>query len=145
MLKEFRAFVLRGNVVDLAIGVVIGAAFGAIVTAIVNGLINPLVSFVGTGDLSKKSFCGGYKIVNAHKVCAHPFNYGGIISAIITFVLVAAVVFFFVVKPVNHLMDMFKAEEPAEKPMRDCPECLSSIPAAAGRCSFCTAKVGASA
>jgi len=142
MFKEFRAFVLRGNVVDLAIGVVIGAAFGAIVTAIVNGLINPLVSFVGTGDLSKKHFCIGRCTGVAHP---HIFVYGQIISAIITFILVAAVVFFFVVKPVNHLMEMFKADEPVEKPMRDCPECLSSIPAAAARCSFCTAKVGASA
>ena len=145
MLKEFRAFILRGNVVDLAIGVVIGAAFGAIVTAMVNGLINPLVSFVGTGDLSKKSFCGGYKIVKGVQVCAHPFNYGAVLSAMISFVIIAAVVFFFVVKPVNHLMDMFKADQPAEKPTRDCPECLSSIPTAATRCSFCTAKVGAGA
>jgi large conductance mechanosensitive channel len=146
MLKEFRAFVLRGNVVDLAIGVVIGAAFGAIVTALVTGLINPLVSFVGTGDLATKKFCvGGYHLVKHVSVCKHLFNYGAIISAIISFILIAAVVFFFVVKPVNHLMERFKAEEPAEKPMRDCPECLSSIPAAATRCSFCSAKVGASA
>ena len=143
MFKEFRAFVLRGNVVDLAVGVVIGAAFGAIVTAIVTGLINPLVSFVGTGDLATKGFCIG----NCAKGVKHPhlFVYGGILSAIISFVIIAAVVFFFVVKPVNHLMEMFKADQPAEKPTRDCPECLSSIPAAAKRCSFCTAEVGASA
>ena len=140
MWKEFRAFVLRGNVVDLAVGVVIGAAFGAIVTAMVNGLINPLVSFVGTGDLSHKAFCIGCGPTAKHP---HIFVYGGVLSAIISFVIIAAVVFFFVVKPVNHLMEMFKADQPAEKPTRDCPECLSSIPVAAKRCSFCTAEVGA--
>ena len=142
MWKEFRAFVLRGNVVDLAVGVVIGAAFGAIVTAMVNGLINPLVSFVGTGDLSKKFFC-----IGCHPGAKHPhiFVYGQVISNMISFVIIAAVVFFFVVKPVNHLMEMFKADQPAEKPTRDCPECLSSIPVAAKRCSFCTAEVGTAA
>jgi large conductance mechanosensitive channel len=141
MFKEFRAFVLRGNVVDLAIGVVIGAAFGAIVTAIVSGLINPIVSFVGTGDLAKKHFCIG-SCTAAHP---HIFVYGGVVSAIITFVIVAAVVFFFVVKPVNHLMDMFKADQPAEKPMRECPFCESSIPVGAKRCAFCTSEVPAAA
>ena len=152
MLKEFRQFILRGNVVDLAVGVVIGAAFGAIVSAIVKGFIDPLVSFVGTGDLASKTFGFGTKmvngkvvLVNGHTVHTHIFAYGQVISALITFVLVAAVVFFFVVKPVNHLMEMFKADQPAEKPMRDCPECLSSIPVAAKRCSFCTAEVGARA
>ncbi len=143
MWKEFRAFVLRGNVVDLAVGVVIGAAFGAIINALVSGLINPLVSFVGTGDLAAKHFCIGTKIVGKKVVCAHPFNYGQVISNMISFVIIAAVIFFFVVKPVNHLMEMFKADQPAEKPTRDCPECLSSIPVAAKRCSFCTAEVGA--
>jgi large conductance mechanosensitive channel len=138
MLKDFRAFVLRGNVVDLAVGVVIGAAFGAIVTALVNGLINPLVSFVGTGDLAAKGFC-----IGSAKPCAHVFKYGQVITAMISFVIIAAVVFFFVVKPVNHLMEMFKAEEPKEKTTRDCPECLSSIPIAATRCAYCSAKVGA--
>ncbi len=140
MFKEFRAFVLRGNVVDLAIGVVIGAAFTAIVNAIVSGLINPLVSFVGTGDLSKKAFCIGCGTSAKHP---HIFNYGQVISAIITFVIVAAVVFFFVVKPVNHLMEMFKSDQPAEKPMRDCPFCASSIPVSATRCAFCTSQVPA--
>jgi large conductance mechanosensitive channel len=142
MFKEFRAFILRGNVVDLAVGVVIGAAFGTIVTAIVKGLIDPLVSFVGTGDLATKGFCVG---TCTPKQPGHFFNYGNILSTILSFVIIAAVVFFFVVKPVNHLMEMFKADQPAEKPTRDCPECLSSIPAAATRCSFCTAKVGAAA
>jgi len=137
MFKEFRAFVLRGSVVDLAVGVVIGAAFGTIVTAIVNGLINPIVSFVGTGDLAKKQFCIG-SCTAKHP---HVFVYGGVISAIITFVIVAAVVFFFVVKPVNHLTEMFKSDAPAAEPTRECPECLSSIPLGAKRCAFCTAEV----
>ena len=144
MLKEFRSFVLRGNVVDLAVGVVIGAAFGAIVTALVTGLINPLVSFAGTGDLATKKFCvGGYHIVNKVLVCKHLFNYGSIISAIISFIIIAAVVFFFVVKPVNHLTEMFKADKPVEKPTRDCPFCESSIPASAKRCAFCTSEMPA--
>jgi large conductance mechanosensitive channel len=139
MLKEFRAFVLRGNVVDLAVGVVIGAAFTGIVNAIVNGLINPIVSFVGTGDLASKAFCIGTCVGKK----GHLFTYGQVFSAMISFVLVAAVVFFFVVKPVNRLMEMFKSDQPAEKVTRECPECLSAIPVAARRCSFCTSEVPA--
>src|SRR6266849_10668744 len=105
MLKDFRAFILRGNVVDLAVGGVIGAAFTAIVNAIVTGLINPLVSFASTGSLESKVFCVGTKVVKGvvTNPCVHPFKYGAVISAAITFVIVAAVVFYFVVKPVNHL------------------------------------------
>jgi large conductance mechanosensitive channel len=139
MLKDFRAFILRGNVVDLAVGVVIGAAFTMIVNAIVGGFINPLVSFVGTGDLAQKSFCIGTCVGKK----GHLFTYGSVISAIISFVIVAAVVFFFVVKPVNHLTEMFKADAPMEKPTRECPECESSIPMTAKRCAFCTAEVPA--
>src|SRR4051812_22868885 len=117
MLKDFRAFILRGNVVDLAVGVVIGAAFGAIVNAIVNGLINPLVSFASTGSLETKTFCVGTKLVKGVPVCSHLFKYGTVISAAISFLIVAAVVFFFVVKPVNHLTEKFKADQPVEKPM----------------------------
>ena len=149
MLKDFRAFILRGNVVDLAIGVVIGAAFGAIVTAIVSGLINPLVSFTPSGSLENVRACIAGSVMRngklVHDTCLHAFKYGAVLSSIISFVLIAAIVFFFVVKPVNHLMEMFKADQPAEKPTRDCPECLSSIPVAAKRCSFCTAEVGAAA
>jgi len=149
MLKDFRAFILRGNVVDLAVGLVIGAAFTSIVTAIVTGFINPLVSFASTGSLESKVFCisgtvtrvvGG---VTRHipDPCAHAFKYGSVISAIISFLIVAAVVFFFVVKPVNHLTEMFKTDAPAAEPTRECPECLSSIPLGAKRCAFCTAEV----
>jgi large conductance mechanosensitive channel len=141
MLKDFRAFILRGNVVDLAVGVVIGAAFGAIVNAIVTGLINPLVSFASTGSLETKFFCVGTKLVKGVPTCGHLFKYGTVISAIISFLIVAAVVFFFVVKPVNHLTERFKADAPTEKPTRECPECESSIPLTAKRCAFCTAEV----
>jgi large conductance mechanosensitive channel len=143
MLKDFRAFILRGNVVDLAVGLVIGAAFTSIVTAIVSGFINPLVSFASTGSLETKTFCVGTKLVKGAPQCAHLFKYGTVISAIISFVIVAAVVFFFVVKPVNHLTEMFKSDAPAAEPTRDCPECLSSIPLGAKRCAFCTAEVPA--
>ncbi|MFN2613414.1 MAG: large conductance mechanosensitive channel protein MscL [Actinomycetota bacterium] len=140
MLKDFRQFVLRGNVVDLAVGVVIGAAFGAIINSLVKGLIDPLTSFAGTGDLAARHFCiGGY----AKGTCRHLFNYGGVVSSIIQFVLIAAAVFFFVVKPVNHLMEIFKTEQPKGEETRQCPECLSKIPIAARRCAYCTAAIGA--
>jgi large conductance mechanosensitive channel len=147
MLKDFRAFILRGNVVDLAVGLVIGAAFTSIVTAIVTGFINPLVSFASTGSLETKMICiSGNATVNGkviHESCAHAFKYGTVISAIISFIIVAAVVFFFVVKPVNHLTEMFKSDAPAAEPTRECPECLSSIPFGAKRCAFCTSEVPA--
>jgi large conductance mechanosensitive channel len=145
MLKDFRAFVLRGNVVDLAVGLVIGAAFTAIVTALVTGFINPLVSFASTGSLETKMICIAGNVTVAgkliHDPCAHAFKYGSVISAIISFLIVAAVVFFFVVKPVNHLTERFKSDAPAAEPTRECPECLSSIPLGAKRCAFCTAEV----
>jgi large conductance mechanosensitive channel len=143
MLKEFRQFVLRGNVIDLAIGVVIGAAFSLVVNAIVNGLLNPLIGFVGTGDLAKMKVCVGSAIDPSTKSeCLHAFHYGQVISAIIQFLLIAAAIFFFVVKPVNHLMDRFETAEPEGEPTRECPECLSKIPRAARRCAYCTAQVG---
>ena len=144
MLKDFRAFILRGNVVDLAVGVVIGAAFGTIVTAIVTGLINPLVSFTPSGSLENMKACiSGTNAKGAHDACLHAFKYGQVLSATLSFVIIAAVVFFFVVKPVNHLTEKFKADKPTEKPMRDCPECESSIPINAKRCAFCTSPVPA--
>ena len=144
MLKDFRAFILRGNVVDLAVGVVIGAAFGTIVTALVTGLINPLVSFTPSGSLENLKACiGGTDAKGVHVACLHAFKYGQVLSAILSFVIIAAVVFFFVVKPVNHLTEMFKADKPADKPTRDCPFCESSIPAGATRCAFCTSEVPA--
>ena len=129
MLKEFRDFVLRGNVVELAVAVVIGAAFGAVVTALVADMITPLIAAVGgQPDFSQLSFT----INGSH------FLYGSFINALITFLIIAAVVYFFVVKPVQRLLDKYKTEPDVDTPTKECPECLSSIPAAAIRCAFCT-------
>jgi large conductance mechanosensitive channel len=133
MLREFRDFVLRGNVVDLAVAVVIGAAFGALVTAFVEDLITPLIAAVGgKPDFSALSFT-----INESE-----FRYGDFINAVIAFLIIAAVVFFFVVKPINSLMARRRTERDIEAETRDCPECLSEIPVGARRCSFCTSEVG---
>ena len=133
MLSDFKKFILRGNAVDLAVAVVIGAAFGAVITAIVAGLLTPLIAaIVGNHDFSRLHFT-----VNKSK-----FLYGSVINAVISFVLIAAAVFFFVVKPINALMARRKTEPELESTTRECPECLSSIPRPARRCAFCTAEVG---
>jgi large conductance mechanosensitive channel len=133
MLKGFRSFILRGNVVDLAIGIVIGAAFGAVVTALVSDFITPIIAAIG----GKPDFGALYFTVNGSR-----FAYGHFINAVISFLIIAAAVYFLVVVPVNKLMARYKpsAEEPT--PTKDCPHCLSSIPAAATRCAFCTAELG---
>ena len=132
MLKDFKAFILRGNVIDLAIGVAIGAAFTAVVTSFTENLLTPLLSIPGdAASLSDKSF----------SISGAVFRYGAVIDAIISFLIIAAVLFFFVVKPVNTLMARRKTEPDVESTTRDCPECLSSIPVAARRCAFCTAEV----
>lgn len=128
MLKEFRAFVLRGNVVDLAVGVVIGAAFGAIVTSLVNNVLMPLIGSVVSFDFKKD-----FAMINDVKI-----EWGLFVNAVISFLLIAAAVFFFVVKPVNALMARLKTEPDVDTPTKQCTECLSSIPAAAKRCAFCT-------
>ena len=134
MLKEFREFLLRGNLVDMAVGVVIGLAFAAVITALVADLITPLIAAIGGNpDFSGLSFT----INKSH------FLYGAFLNALIAFVVIAAVIFFLVVKPVNALMARRKTEVDAESPTRECPECLSAIPVAARRCAFCTAEVGA--
>lgn len=132
MLTEFRDFVLRGNVVDLAVAVVIGAAFGSVVTQLTESFITPLIAAVGgEQDFSALAFT-----INGSR-----FTYGSFINAALSFLIVAAVVFFLVVKPVNALMAHLRPEPPVGIPKRECPECLSSIPAPARRCSFCTATV----
>ena len=134
MFKGFKDFLLRGNVVDLAVAVVVGAAFGAVVAALVADIITPLIAAIfGQPDFGGLTFT----INKSH------FLYGSFLNALITFVSVAAVLFFFVVKPVNALMARLKPERPVEETTRECPECLSSIPKAASRCAFCTAQVGA--
>lgn len=136
MLKEFKAFLFRGNLVDIAVGLVIGIAFAAVVTALVTDLITPIVAaLAGKHDFSSLSF-------TIHK---SRFLYGDFLNAVIAFVSIAAAVFFFVVKPVNALTARWKTEPPADETVRQCPECLSEIPSAARRCAFCTAVVTATA
>lgn len=127
--SEFKAFILRGNVVDLAVGVIIGVAFGAVVTAFVSDIITPLIAAIG----GKPDFSALYFTINNSK-----FLWGAFINAVVSFLVIAAVVFFFVVKPVNALMAMRKTETPVLPTTRDCPFCLSSVPIKASRCAFCT-------
>ena len=130
----FRKFLLRGNVVDLAVAVVIGAAFGAVVKALVTDLITPFIGmFGGIPDFSAWTF-----EVNRSK-----FLIGDFINNVLAFIVLAAVIYFFVVAPVNHLMDRYKPESPPA-PTKECPECLSKIPIPARRCAFCTAVVAES-
>lgn len=130
MLKGFREFILRGNVVDLAIAVVIGTAFGAVVTAIVKDLFTPLIAaIVGKPDFSTLSFT-----INNSR-----FLYGDVINAVITFLAIAAVVYYVIVVPLNKLAA--RRAQPSVVTTRECPECLSTIPKAAHRCSFCTVQV----
>jgi large conductance mechanosensitive channel len=135
VLKDFKAFLLRGNVVDLAVAVVIGAAFGAVVTALVRDILTPIIAIPGKSDFSSLTFTINESV----------FRYGDFINALVSFVSIAAAVFFFVVRPVNALMARRKTQTDVESATRECPECLSNIPAAAKRCAFCTAKVASAA
>jgi large conductance mechanosensitive channel len=126
--KDFRAFILRGNVVDLAIGVVIGAAFGAIVTSLVNDVITPAISLLNLPDFSRAVFEAGDAGPKGD------IAYGRVINAVISFLVIAAVIFFFVVRPLNRLTSRDKEEEPESKL---CPHCLTSIPLDASVCSAC--------
>jgi large conductance mechanosensitive channel len=127
--QEFKEFVLRGNVVDLAVAVVMGAAFGAVVTALVRDILTPIITaIVGKPDFGALKF-------TIHK---SRFFYGDFINVVISFVSIAAAVFFFVVKPLNVLMARRKTEPEVASVTKECPECLSSIPVAARRCAFCT-------
>jgi large conductance mechanosensitive channel len=131
--SDFKAFLLRGNLVDMAVGIVIGLAFAAVITAFVGDLITPLIAAIGgQPNFSALSFT----INKSH------FLYGAFLNAVISFVVIAAVIFFFVVKPVNALMARKKTQPPVDETTRPCPECLSVIPVAAKRCAFCTAVVG---
>lgn len=133
MLKEFRQFVLRGNVVDLAVAVVIGAAFGAIVTSMVKDVITPLIAAIG----GQPDFSNLYFTVNNSKIL-----YGDFLNAVIAFIILAAVIFFLIVKPVNTLMEYSnRRKTPADPTEKKCQYCLSEIPKAATRCAFCTSKL----
>ena len=130
MLKEFREFVVRGNLVDLAVAVVIGTAFAAVVKELTESFITPLIAALG----GQPDFGALMFTINGST-----FTYGQFFNALVNFAIVAAVVFFLVVKPTNHLMDRFK--QPVPEDDRECPECLSVIPKAARRCAHCTAQV----
>ena len=135
-MRDFKAFLLRGNLVDMAVGIVIGIAFAAVVTALVADIITPIIAAIGgQPNFSDLTFT----INKSH------FLYGSFLNAVISFVLIAAAVFFLVVKPVNALMARRKTEPPVDATTRACPECLSDIPVAARRCAFCTAMVGGTA
>jgi large conductance mechanosensitive channel len=128
MAREFKAFLLRGNVVDLAVGIVIGAAFGALVTSFVRDLITPLIAAIfGKPDFSALMFT----------INGSTFHYGDFINVLIAFVSISAAVFFFVVKPINALMARRRTGLDTESETTPCSECLSEIPRRARRCAFC--------
>lgn len=131
-MKDFREFLLRGNLVDMAVGIVIGVAFAAVVTALVADLITPLIAAIG----GKPNFSNlSFTLNHSH------FLYGAFVDALITFLVIAAVVFFLVIKPVNALMARRRTEPEVGAPTQPCPECLSDIPVGARRCAFCTAQL----
>jgi large conductance mechanosensitive channel len=133
MLSGFKQFILRGNVVDMAVGVVIGAAFGGVVTALTKDLLTPLIAaIVGKPDFSSISFA----------IHGTPFPVGDFINACVSFILIAAAIYFFVVTPINALVSrMRKAPAPADPTTKKCPECLSEIPIDARRCAHCAQPV----
>jgi large conductance mechanosensitive channel len=129
ILQDFKKFLFRGNVVDLAVAVVVGTAFSALVAALVADLLTPIIAAI----FGKPNFAGLSFTINGSR-----FAYGAFINALITFVSVAAAVFFFVVTPVNKLMERRAKEDPDTK---ECPECASAIPIKARRCPLCTSEV----
>ena len=130
MLKDFREFILRGSLVDLAVAVVIGTAFAAVIAAFVADIITPLIAAIGgQPDFGALSFT-----INGSK-----FAYGSFLNALFTFLIVAAVLFFFVIRPVNKLMERRRTEPEVDALTHPCPQCLSQIPVGASRCAFCTA------
>ena len=136
-MKGFRQFILRGNVLDLAVAVVMGAAFGAVVTALVKDLVTPLIAAIfGKPDFSAIQF----------EVNGSRFLPGDFINALTSFLLIAAAVYFFVITPMNALMARIRRGEAVPDPAtKECPECLSMIPIAARRCAFCTTPVSSAA
>jgi large conductance mechanosensitive channel len=137
MLKGFRQFILRGNVVDLAVAVVIGAAFGAVVASFVKDLLTPLIAAI----FGKADFAGLYFELNGSR-----FLYGDFINALVAFLMVSAAVYFFVVAPMNAYAEhKRRGELSPEATTKQCPECLSEIPIAAHKCAYCASNIGARA
>ncbi|MGI8925053.1 MAG: large conductance mechanosensitive channel protein MscL [Tepidiformaceae bacterium] len=136
MLNDFKAFLLRGSVVDLAVAVVIGVALGALVTAFVEDFITPLLAALfGEPDFSQLDFT----------INDSTFRYGHFLNALLSFLVIAAAVFFFVVVPVNALIERSRREPTPDPTTRHCPECQSEIPTAARRCAFCTSEIAPAA
>jgi large conductance mechanosensitive channel len=134
LINEFKTFLLRGNVVDLAVAVVIGAAFKSVIDSLVADLITPVIGALGgEPDFSSLSFT-----INDSQ-----FFYGNFLNQVISFVIIAAAVFFLVVVPMNQLMARAQKEPPPDPSIKKCPECLSDIPADARRCAFCTTELAA--
>jgi large conductance mechanosensitive channel len=132
MLKGFRDFILRGNVIDLAVAVVMGVAFGAVVNLVVKNLVTPLIALAGGApDFSA--------------IRTGPISWGNILNDVLTFLITAAVVYFVIVMPANRLRAFQQPSEPKSQTTRQCPECLSDIPVAARRCAYCTAQVPSTA
>lgn len=131
MLRDFKAFILRGNVVDLAVGVVIGAAFAAVVTSFVDNILTPIIAIPGSADFGDLDI----------EVSGSNIQYGRFLNAVIAFLLIAAAVFFLVVRPVNALMARRKTQPEVDETVKECPHCISSIPASARVCAFCTRDV----
>jgi large conductance mechanosensitive channel len=132
MLKGFRDFILRGNVIDLAVAVVMGVAFGAVVNSVVKNLVTPLVALAGGApDFSA--------------IRTGPIMWGNILNDVLTFLITAAVVYFVIVLPINHLLARLRPAEQPPPTTRPCPECLSDIPVAARRCAYCTTQVSTAA
>ena len=134
MLSEFKQFILRGNVIDLAVAVVIGAAFGAIITSLVENIITPLIGALGgEPDFSGLSF----EINNSE------IRYGAFLNALISFLIIAAVIFFAVIKPMNAIMTRMRTEPTPDPLTGKCPYCLSEVQVGATRCPFCTQEIAA--
>ena len=127
--QEFKAFILRGNVVDLAVAIIIGVAFTALITAFVEDMITPLLAAIG----GKPDFSALHFTINDSE-----FRYGNFLNALITFLTIALVVFLFVVTPVNELVRRTRKEPPPDPTVKKCPECLTEIPLEARRCAACT-------
>lgn len=135
LMNEFKAFILRGNVIDLAVAVIIGAAFATIITAFVNDIVSPLLSAFG----GKPNFDTVWIVT----VNGAQFKFGAFLTAVVNFLIIAAVIFFLLIKPINMLMARRKQELPPDPTTRDCPYCLSNIPIQATRCAYCTQEVPA--
>jgi large conductance mechanosensitive channel len=132
LLDEFKKFLLRGNLVELAVAIVIGVAFADLVTAFVEDLITPLIAAIG----GQPDFSGLDFTINSST-----FRYGDFINKLITFIMIAAVVFFFVIKPMNMLIARMNREPPPDPTTKKCPECLSVVPVDARRCAFCASEI----